>query len=303
MLLQEDMPFDDWFDKENCYYYNCNDNFIIIDNLNCDNKISFDKEKFYCSSFFNAIFVLEGKMKIVVDGNIFFIEKNEYFLVMPCNDIEFVNSDAKFFIIVPRVHIVLNIYDNINLPEKFKRIAFTIIHYKLDKIRISNILAIYNIIKKESLSPNYLYQELVLREMFNIFVLETFANTNVNDEIVYLPNSKQRTLFLNFLDILSEEYLYQRSVAFYANKLGITAKYLSFVTKLFTNKSASAVIDNFVVFKIKVLLYDGELSVKSISKLFNFKSQSFFGRFFKRITGLSPKSFVAKYNRRLLKIQ
>lgn len=303
MFLQQEIPFDDWFDKENCYYYNCNDNYIFIDNIEYTEGVAFDKESFYCPSFYYAFFVIDGSLKLIVDGSVFNVGKNQFFLVMPCNKIQVIKSNAKFFIIVPRAHIVLNIYDNISIPGAFKRIAFTIVHFQLDEAQLNNILNIYLLLKREAQRPNYLHKELVVREMISIFVYQTMANVTPDKEIQHIPNSKQKTLFLNFLDLLYNEYLYQRSVEFYADKLGITAKYLSYVTKQFTNKSASIVIDNFVVFKIKVLLYEGDMSVKNISELFNFKSQSFFGRYFKRITGMSPKAFVSKYNRRLLQIE
>lgn len=303
MFLHKEMLFDNWFDKENCYYYNCNDNYIFIDNIDSTCGVSFDKDTFYCSSFYYGFFVLEGSLKLIVNGSRFNVDNNQFFLVMPCNSIQVIESNAKFFIIVPRAHIVLNIYDNISIPDAFKRIAYTIVHFQLEQIQMNNILNIYMLLKREAQMPNYLHKELVVREMISIFVYETMANVNPENEIQYMPNSKQRTLFLNFLDLLYYEYLNQRSVEFYANKLDITAKYLSFVTKKFTNKSASIIIDNFVIFKIKVLLYEGDMSVKRISELFNFKSQSFFGRYFKRITGMSPKAFVSKYNRRLLQIE
>ena len=37
-------------------------------------------------------------------------------------------------------------------------------------------------------------------------------------------------------------------------------------------------------------------SVKEISKSLNFQSQSFFGRYFKRITGMSPREYINKYS-------
>jgi len=299
MYLQNEMPFDNWFDKDKFFVYNCNDNFIIIDNLDYKNKFVVNKGQFYCSSFYISIFVGEGQMRIMVDGNLFNVETNQYFIIMPCNEVEFLDSSAKFFIFVSRSHIIHNLQDHLDSSLEHKKLAFTILHYKLNKNRLDNILNIYLILKKEAQRPDYSYKELVIREMYSAIFYEILANLSPEDEIQYLPNSKQRNIYLRFLEILNKDYLTQRSVVYYADKLGITAKYLSFVTNIFTNKSASVVIDTFVVFKIKVLLYEGNMSVKSISEMFNFKSQSFFGRYFKRMTGMSPRNFVANYNKRL----
>lgn len=303
MLLQEDKPFDAGFNKENCYYYNCNDNYILIDNMDEKNITSFIKDRFYCSSFYNAIYVVEGRQNLIVDGKRFKIEKNQYFLIMPCNNITILQSEARFFMVIVRAHIIQLLYDNIKVQEDFKRLTFTVKHYQLTDEQINNIYNVFKLMKIESLRPEYQMKDLVMRELISISMYESLANINPENEICYLKNSKQRELYIKFLEQLNKDYMYERSVRYYADKLKISPKYLSFITNCFTNKSASNVIDTFVVLKIKALFYDGELNVKQISELFNFQSQSFFGRYFKRITGLSPKDFVAKYNKRLYQVK
>ena len=115
------------------------------------------------------------------------------------------------------------------------------------------------------------------------------------EEIKHYKDTKQEFIFKKFLDLLDSNYTTSRSVNFYAEKLGITPKYLSSTTIAFTGISASRIIDNFVVFQIKLQLFSNIKSVKEISKNLNFQSQSFFGRYFKRITGMSPREYICKY--------
>jgi AraC-like DNA-binding protein len=113
-----------------------------------------------------------------------------------------------------------------------------------------------------------------------------------NKEINHYKNTRQEQIFKKFLDMLDVNYANQRSVNYYANSLNITPKYLSSTTMAFTGLPASKIIDNFVVFQIKQQLYINKKSVKTISKELNFQSQSFFGRYFKRITGYSPREYI-----------
>ena len=58
--------------------------------------------------------------------------------------------------------------------------------------------------------------------------------------------------------------------------------------------SAKEIIDEFLTLEIKVALQSTNLSLKEIADRYNFPDQSFFGRYFKKHTGMSPKEYRAK---------
>ena len=68
-------------------------------------------------------------------------------------------------------------------------------------------------------------------------------------------------------------------------------KYLSKVIKDNSGMSAGEWIDNYVAMEAKALLKSANMTVKQIIDELNFSSQSFFGRYFKRIVGVSPKEY------------
>ena len=86
----------------------------------------------------------------------------------------------------------------------------------------------------------------------------------------------------------------QRDVAFYARELCITTRYLSTITKEIGKTTAKNLIDSFLILELKVALQSTDLSLKEIAEKYRFPDQSFFGRFFKKHTGMSPKAFRAK---------
>ena len=92
--------------------------------------------------------------------------------------------------------------------------------------------------------------------------------------------------------MLNAEHKKERSVQYYAQQMGITPKYLSAIIQTFTGLTASQVIDQYVIYAIKQTLYTNEHNIKTISKEYNFPSQSFFGRYFKRIVGVSPNEYI-----------
>lgn len=83
----------------------------------------------------------------------------------------------------------------------------------------------------------------------------------------------------------------ERSVEYYAAQLGITPKYLSLVCKKKMGRNASKIIDDAVIHKAKELLSQPGVSIQEVSRRLNFVSQSFFGKYFKQRTGISPSRY------------
>lgn len=94
-----------------------------------------------------------------------------------------------------------------------------------------------------------------------------------------------------FLALVQDNYKSERFLEFYANKLEITAKHLSRTIKNQTGFTAVEWIERFVILEAKVLLKSTNMNIQQISDELNFPSQSFFGKYFKKYTGMSPKEY------------
>lgn len=103
--------------------------------------------------------------------------------------------------------------------------------------------------------------------------------------------SNDEALMNNFLKEVRQGYKTERKVIYYAERLCISAGYLSTIIKRVSGKSAAGWIDDFVALEAKALLKSSRLTIQQISDELNFPSQSFFGKYFKRVTGLSPKEY------------
>ena len=86
-------------------------------------------------------------------------------------------------------------------------------------------------------------------------------------------------------------YKQERSISFYAEKLCLTPKDLSSIIKQATGKLAGEWIDACVVLEAKMLLKCSEKSIQQIAEELNFANQSFFGKYFKHHTGMSPSKY------------
>lgn len=94
-----------------------------------------------------------------------------------------------------------------------------------------------------------------------------------------------------FLQLIKENCRVHHDVAFYADKLHITPKYLNEISRRKTQITAKEVITRFIVTMIKRELLMSGNSVQRIAYDFNFCDQSSLGKFFKKATGMSPVAY------------
>lgn len=106
-----------------------------------------------------------------------------------------------------------------------------------------------------------------------------------------LPQERKDRIFQQFLISLHRNFRVHREVAFYAGQQCLTPRYFSTVVREKTGRSALRWITATVVAEAKKMLSDPALSVKEIADALGFPNQSFFGRYFRQYTGISPTEF------------
>lgn len=102
---------------------------------------------------------------------------------------------------------------------------------------------------------------------------------------------KRQLLFDKFLEDVKSYYRINRTLPFYAGKLGVSVTYLTELVKEKHGMTAADYIDKHTVTECMALLNSTQLSINQISRSMNFPSPSVFGKFFKRMTGISPTEY------------
>ncbi|HHV40195.1 MAG: helix-turn-helix domain-containing protein [Bacteroidales bacterium] len=110
-----------------------------------------------------------------------------------------------------------------------------------------------------------------------------------NDTAV--PKSKTARHFGQFMNLLHEHHCREHYVGFYANEMNMTPKYLSTVIKEHSGKSAAEWIDEYLILEAKSLLKYSDKSIKEIVNVLHFSDASFFSKYFKKHTGLTPTAY------------
>jgi YesN/AraC family two-component response regulator len=104
-------------------------------------------------------------------------------------------------------------------------------------------------------------------------------------------STRHKIVFERFVDLVTRHHLKERGVGFYADKLCITPKYLSKIVKETSGQSAPEWIDQYVILEAKQMLKHSDLCIKEISDELNFANPSFFFKYFKKHTGMTPNQY------------
>ena len=98
-----------------------------------------------------------------------------------------------------------------------------------------------------------------------------------------------RELFNRFMMLMERDYRQSRDVKYYADLMNISSKYLTNIVRQVTGHTPKTIIDQYVLLQLKMRLKRSTQSIKEIAWEYHFTDVSFFCRYFKKHTGLTPQ--------------
>lgn len=136
-------------------------------------------------------------------------------------------------------------------------------------------------------------QEFKIESARHLTLSMFYGYSHLKHEVneVKSTNSRQEEIFTKFTELLERHHKKEREIAFYADKMCITSKHLSQVIKDYTGKTALGLIEEYVISEAKSMLLSTTMSIQQISDELKFPSQSVFGKYFKRVAGISPSEY------------
>lgn len=241
------------------------------------------------------IYITKGEMTISINNQDTELKSGDSIIIMPENIIRIKNMSTgiKYFMFVIYPKLASEIFNDIGLTYSSARLSLHHFTAQLDNEQMQRVLNIYDEIRHDLITFDYEYKALYIRSMLDILLVE---NINTH-KIEAMPlegdsNSRQYDVYCKFIALLNKHAVEQRSVQYYANTLGISSKYLSYVCISYSNKNASTWIDEAVIQKAKALILVHHYTLSETSEILHFSSISSFSRFFTRVMGMTPKNFV-----------
>ena len=165
----------------------------------------------------------------------------------------------------------------------------------LDDFQMSLANDYFNLARKVLGAPFSNKREIIGSLLTSLTYLSTDVWTRQVDEArkntAAQHNPRLNQIFERFIALVNEYHCSERGMAFYADKLCLTPKYLSKLIKQASGRSAPDWIDEFVVLEAKNLLKYSNMAIKEIVFQLHFPNQSVFYKFFKTHTGLTPTEY------------
>lgn len=144
--------------------------------------------------------------------------------------------------------------------------------------------------KLTAVSPGRHHKE-VIDSLLSAFLFEFHGALERFVQVKPQAFTSSENLFKAFVDLLSSSYPKKRSVAYYADRLYVSPKYLSAVCKEVSKCTASDLINHYVTKDIEYQLKRTRKSIKEIACELDFPNLSFFGKYVKRHLKMPPREF------------
>lgn len=245
------------------------------------------------------VFCVEGQMEGTLNGKLFRMEKGDILICLPntylASRVHSEDFDAKM---------VGLSYSGIKFQMHERKEIWDILAYirnnpvlRLDESQRQLFLQYSQILELKMASTTGKFRNELVQSLFKTLLWELASLIEPLVDKSHDGSSRQgNILFKRFLSMVTENGGRERSVRYYAERMCITPKYLSSVSKRVSGKTALEWIHRCAADAIALQLRYSDRSIKEISSDFNFPNLSFFGKFIKANLGVSPK----EYRRRLV---
>jgi AraC-like DNA-binding protein len=239
---------------------------------------------------------LEGQIDVANNFTDYSLKKNDAIINRSGTLGQFygMSDDAKFFLLV--------ISNNFYFPtlisgDSSEMLNLTVTHpvcHMSDETTVS-MLQLYTTLKNNLLSEE---RPLFIREitrglvegiMFHL--ISSLVREVRSLERQHRKLTRNQDIYERFMHLIELNFKRERDISFYADKLCLTPKYLSQIIYKESGSYAGDHIKRFVIMEAKALIKSRQYTMNQICDILNFNSQSFFTKYFKNATGMSPTEY------------
>jgi AraC-like DNA-binding protein len=246
-------------------------------------------------NFYHLLYFLEARGDHYIDFIHFPVKPHQIYFIMPGQVHQWKFScDIKGYIINFTESFFQSPYFPIQLLEQFS--IFN--GYCEDQVLNINesaraeIELLFKKIIGETQTMNAFAIDMIRCHLMQLFILVS-RNTLKEKPVAY---SKYDPILLrNFKKLVNTIFRQHKLPKEYAQMLHVTPNYLNNVTKEVWGKSSGTVIRERIILEAQRLLVNADLTITEIAYQLNFQDNSYFTKFFKKYSGMTPEQFRRKY--------
>lgn len=301
-MLMKNNVSDTATSQDNPFLYYSNDRIILVDNLERD-IIMPDDEKHrhqnnpYMQNLAITVFVCaEGQVDVSIGYENYCLKENDAIFIkssvvcemkdMPC--------DTRFFSVTfSEEFFSPSLGSSVSAVIQNSIIKNPVCH--LDPAHTLECITVYKVIRQRlAASADEILLGEILKGYLHSIVFNIYSDFISNAETESRNSrktGKKQELYSQFLEIVRRDYRSHRDIKYYATQLSVTPRYLSQVVYAESGHFAGEHIDRLVITEAKRMIASRQYSIQHVSEELHFASLSFFGHYFKKMTGYAPSKF------------
>lgn len=250
-------------------------------------------QPFY-SDYVGIVVCHQGMFRFCVDGTSFAVSMGETVFLSPgiLFHVQEVSADLRYTLLFYRVeqirHMLGNTVVSMRLYSTLYPQSCTVAHTGYEEMLTSYARMLLDLEQKEKQDAYSLHEQKLL------LMAVTYRLCSIFSASFQKEGKEMRRKIETFemlVKLIEENFMRERTVAFYADQLCLTPKYLSVIVKSVCGKTVQQLIFKAIIRRSIYLMKNTDKTIQQIASDLSFPNASSFGTFFKKHTGLSPKNY------------
>lgn len=264
--------------------YNLNERLVFIDDPVFSKKLTYP----FITHCAISIFLSSGYVRISINQKQFLIHKPCFIRILPGQIIDdFICDDKSTCQVLLMSSPFVTSLNLLNSSREILQLRRTSVDY-INEEDATTIREMHQFIKDSIRTDSLVTEEFAMHQILALFYGSVLKKKRESNET---ESKRYDSIVMKFYSMVEKEAAIHRDVKYYADKLNISTVHLSRITKATLNNTPSKIIEEHVVSIAQEYLSHTNMAIEEIARSMHFNSQSDFGKYFRRGTGLSPKTY------------
>ena len=196
---------------------------------------------------------------------------------------------------------IINLSDAV-LEHLLQREAEIIV--EIDAIHVSTInpeaeylVEVYKTMKRciSEYQKNLPGKQLMLQSLVSQLIVQLYRLPSETTKLISSSDNTSKIYFRRFMQLVKTTYTFKKTIENYAHDLGISTGHLNRICQTIAAKSPKDIVTDYCIMEAQIGLTNVEKSITQVAYELSFDDPAYFSRLFKKVTGMSPKTFREKH--------
>lgn len=266
------------------------------------------RRKAHAVNHYEIIWFKKGSGRYFVNFKAYDIDENTLFFLTK-NDIHYFDRNTDYKGVLIRFNEEFLIHNDNDIDFFFKQSLFNNQKQPFCSLNSDDtfILDEYlNLIKKELIDKKESSHEELLRGYLKVFLIQVqyrWTKSNTIDGHTILAEDKKQLQLIKFVNLIEENYKKRLKISDYAVLMQISSRTLSDLTSQLLDKSPSEMIHERIIAEAQRLLLNTNYNINKIGYHLGFDDDSYFVKYYKKHTSVSPLDFRISKLREITKVK